>query len=106
MGSDISPLGLLLSLRLNSEQLIYVISGLSLTCRSNSEKLARFKITADTLMTFARDFFCTKEKHRHTTKLFKVKSGFFYPWYSKTCLSFLLREHRTILDNKNLNIRY
>ena len=77
MGSDISPLGLSLSLRLNSEHLIYIISGLSLTCRSNSEKLTRFKITADTLMTFARDFFCTGEKHRHTTKLFKVKSGFF-----------------------------
>ena len=38
------------------------ISGLSLSCRSNSEKRTKFKITADTLMTFARDFFYRKKR--------------------------------------------
>ena len=38
------------------------ISGLSLSCQSNGEKLTRFKITADTLMTFARDFFFPKKE--------------------------------------------
>ena len=38
------------------------ISGLSLSCRSNSEKRTKFKITADTLMTFACDFFYRKKR--------------------------------------------
>ena len=51
MGSDIYVLGLSLSLRLNSEQLIY-----------NSEKRAKFKITAGTFITFARDFFDRRKR--------------------------------------------
>ena len=62
MGPHIYVLGLSLSLRLNSEQLIYIISGLSLSCRSDSEKRTKFKITADTLMTFARAFFHRKKR--------------------------------------------
>ena len=77
MGPHIYVLGLSLSLRLNSEQLIYIISGLSLSCRSNSEKRTKFQITADTLMTFARDFFFPKkETDRVVIMLFKVMSFF------------------------------
>ena len=42
-----------------------IFSGLSLWRRSNSEKLTRFKIAADTLMTFAGGFF-TEEKERRS----------------------------------------
>ena len=62
MGPDIYVLGLSLSLRRDSEQLINIISGLSLSCRSNSEKQAKFKITVDTSMKFARDFFYRRKR--------------------------------------------
>ena len=65
MRPDIYVLGLPLSLRLNSEQLIYIISGLSLSCRSNSEKRAKFKITADTDDIRPRVFF-TEERDRQS----------------------------------------
>ena len=38
----------------------FIFSGLSLSRRSDSEKLTRFKIEADILITFAGEFF-TKE---------------------------------------------
>ena len=76
MGPHIYVLGLSLSLRLNSEQLIYIIPGLSLSCRSNSEKRTKFKITADTLVTFARNFLPKKETGRVVIMLFKVMSVF------------------------------
>ena len=85
MGPHIYVLGLSLSLRLNSE-LIYIISGLSLSCRSNSEKRTKFKIIADTLMTFARDFFLPKnETDRVVIMLFKVMSVFFIHGTRKSC---------------------
>ena len=62
MGPHIYVLGLSLSLRLNSEQVIYIISGLSLSCRSNSEKRTKFQIIADTVMSFICDFFYRKKR--------------------------------------------
>ena len=44
---------------------IFTFSGLSLWRRSNSEKLKRFKIAADTLITFAGEFFY-RRKRRHS----------------------------------------
>ena len=67
---------------------IYVL-GLSLLLRLNSEKRAKFKITVDTLMTFAREFFLPKkETDRVVIMLFKVPSVF---------LS-VLENQRTIVD--------
>ena len=48
---------------------VFIFSCLSLWCRSNSEKLMRFKIAAHTLMTFAGDFFTEV-----AIMLFKLKS--------------------------------
>ena len=44
---------------------IFIFPGLSLSHQSNSENLTRFKIAADTLMTFAGEFF-TKEIERQS----------------------------------------
>ena len=41
---------------------LFIFSGLSLTHRSNSEKLTRFKIAADILMEFAGEFFTEEIK--------------------------------------------
>ena len=52
-----------------------IFSGLSLWRRSNSEKLTRFKIAADTLITFAGEFFLAKKKKTQSRcTLFKLKS--------------------------------
>ena len=45
-----------------------------LLCQSNSEKLTRFKIAADTLITFAGKLFTDKQKDRVVILLFKLKS--------------------------------
>ena len=44
---------------------IYVL-GLSLSCRSNSEKQTKFKITADTLMTYLPATFFTEKRDRQS----------------------------------------
>ena len=44
---------------------MFIFSGLALSRPSNSEKLTRFKIAADSLMTFAGEFF-TKEIERQS----------------------------------------
>ena len=54
MGPHIYVLGLSLSLRLNSEQLIYIIAGLSLSCRSNSEKRTKLTIVDVRIYIFTR----------------------------------------------------
>ena len=52
----------------------------------NSEKRTKFKKTADTLMTFARDFFLPKkETDRVVIMLFKVMSVFFIHGTRKSC---------------------
>ena len=48
-----------------------IFLGLSLWRRSNSEKLTRFKIAADTLITFAGDFFY-RRKRRHRVAIMYV----------------------------------
>ena len=53
---------------------IFTFSGLSLWRRSNSEKLTRFKIAADTLMTFAGEFFTEV-----AIMLFNLKSVLYPP---------------------------
>ena len=47
----------------------FIFSGLSLSKRSNSEKLTRFKIVANTFMTFAGDFFFFTGKNSKTESL-------------------------------------
>ena len=44
---------------------MFIFSDLALSRSANSEKLTRFKIAADTLMTFAGGFF-TEEKERRS----------------------------------------
>ena len=57
------------------EAIYLFFSGLSLWRRSNSENLTGFKIQAETLMTFAGDFFFTEV----ATMLFKLKSVLYPP---------------------------
>ena len=87
MGPHIYVLGLSLSLRLNSEQVIYIISGLLLLCRSNSEKRTKFQIIADTVMTlfYLRLFLPKKETDRVVIMLSKVMSVFFIHGTRKSC---------------------
>ena len=54
MGPDIYVLGLSLSLRLNMYNFRFIAV---VSIEQNSERRTKFQITADTLMTFARDFF-------------------------------------------------
>ena len=53
---------------------ILIFSGLSLSRRSKSEKLTRFKLAADTLMTFAGEFFSEV-----AIMLFNLKSVLYPP---------------------------
>ena len=43
---------------------MFIFSGLVLSCLSNNEKLTRFKIAADTLMTFTGEFFTTERERQ------------------------------------------
>ena len=45
---------------------MFIFSGLSLSRQSNGEKSSRFKIAADTLMTFAGELFTLKEIERQS----------------------------------------
>ena len=45
---------------------MFIFSGLSLSRQSNFEKSSRFKIAADTLMTFAGELFTLKEIERQS----------------------------------------
>ena len=60
---------------------MFIFSGLALLRLSNnSEKLTRFKIAADTLMTFAGEFFFEEiESLRVAIMLFKLKSILYPP---------------------------
>ena len=60
---------------------MFIFSGLALSRLSNnSEKLTRFKIAADTLMTFAGEFFFEEiESLRVAIMLFKLKSILYPP---------------------------
>jgi len=51
---------------------MFIFSGLTLWRRSNGENLERFKIAAQTLMTFAGKFFTEEMDRRVTIMLFKL----------------------------------
>ena len=59
---------------------IFIFSGLLLSRWSNNKKLPRFKIAADTLMTFPGKFFYRRNRrHRFVAIMFKLKSVLYPP---------------------------
>ena len=55
---------------------IFIFSGLSLSHRSNSENLTRFKIAADTLMTFDGEFFTEEIERQSRYSVVQIEVSF------------------------------
>ena len=91
---------------------IFIFSGLSLSRRSNSEKLIRLKIAADILVAFAGEFFT--EVHRVAIMLFKSKSVLPPPdataikrrrYICRFFLAFVKYEHRLTIKHFEIDMK-
>jgi len=63
MGRDVYLLRFMLSRRSDGEKQIFNFSRLSLSCRSNSEELTRFRTAADTVFQ-NRPFLCNRMQQK------------------------------------------